>query len=140
MTYWVGVASLDHVRGGVAGGFCQLGHGKRAPVARLRPGDRIIYYSPKTEMGAGEAVQAFTAIGEVLPGDVYEGNMGGAFMPARRDVRFYDAKDAPIRPLLESLSFTKGRTSWGYAFRRGVFQITAEDYALIAAAMKAVTT
>ena len=85
-------------------------------------------------------MQAFTAIGEVLPGDVYEGNMGGAFMPARRDVRFYDAKDAPIRPLLESLSFTKGRTSWGYAFRRGVFQITAEDYALIAAAMKAVTT
>ncbi len=135
MKYWVGVASLYHVRGGVAGGFCQLGHGKHAPVKRLSPGDRIIYYSPKTEMGAGEAVQAFTAIGEVLPGEVYEGNMGGNFMPARRDVNFYKAADAPIRPLLERLSFTQGRSSWGYAFRRGVFQITEEDYAIIAAAM-----
>jgi len=104
-------------------------------VARLSPGDRIIYYSPKTEMGAGEAVQAFTAIGEVLPGEVYEGSMGGGVVPARRDVRFFEATDAPIRPLLDRLSFTKGRTSWGYAFRRGVFQITEDDYAVIAAAM-----
>jgi hypothetical protein len=135
MKYWVGVASLDHVKAGVAGGFCQLGHGKHSAVARLSPGDHIVYYSPKTEMGAGEAVQAFTAIGEVLPGEVYEGNMGGKFFPARRDVRFYNASDAPIRPLLDKLSFTKGRTSWGYAFRRGMFRITEEDYAVIAAAM-----
>lgn len=135
MKCWVGVASLNHVKAGVAGGFCQLGHGKHAPVARLSPGDRIIYYSPKTEMGAGKAVQAFTAIGEVLSGEVYEGNMRGNFMPARRDVRFYDATDAPIRPLLERLSFIQGRTSRGYAFRRGVFQITEDDYAVIAAAM-----
>jgi hypothetical protein len=136
MKYWVGVASLDHVRGGVAGGFCQLGHGKHSPVARLSPGDRIVYYSPKTEMGAGDPVQSFTAIGEVLPGEVYEGNMGAGFVPARRDVRFYAASDAPIRPLLDRLSFTQGRPSWGYAFRRGMFEITADDYALIAAAMK----
>jgi hypothetical protein len=80
-------------------------------------------------------VQAFTASGEVLSGEVYEGNMGGKFFPARRDVNFYKAKDAPIRPLLDRLSFTKGRTSWGYAFRRGMFQIAEEDYAVIAAAM-----
>jgi hypothetical protein len=82
-------------------------------------------------------VQSFTAIGEVLPGEVYEGNMGVGFVPARRDVRFFAAKDAPIRPLLEKLSFTQGRPSWGYAFRRGMFQMTAEDYAAIATAMKA---
>ena len=135
MKYWVGVASLDHVRAGVAGGFCQLGHGKHAAVARLNPGDGIVYYSPKTEMGAGEPVQAFTAIGEVLVGEIYEGSMGGSFMPARRDVRYYDATDAPIRPLLNRLSFTQGRTSWGYAFRRGMFTMSEADYAIIAAAM-----
>ena len=102
MKYWVGVASLDHVKAGVAGGFCQLGHGKHSAVARLSPGDRIVYYSPKTEMGAGDPVQSFTAIGEVLPGEVYMGNMGSGFVPARRDVRFFEASDAPIRPLLDN--------------------------------------
>jgi hypothetical protein len=135
--YWIGVASRDHVKAGVAGGFCQLGHGKHTPVARLSPGDRIVYYSPRTTMNGGETVQAFTAIGEVLPGEVYEANMGAGFVPARRDVRFYDASDAPIRPLLDRLSFTKGQKSWGYAFRRGVFQMSEDDYALIAAAMGA---
>ena len=137
MKYWIGVASRDHVKAGVAGGFCQLGHGKRSAVARLSPGDRIVYYSPRTEMTAGETVQAFTAIGEVLPGEPYDGDMGGGFVPSRRDVRFFAGADAPIRPLLEHLSFTKGRKSWGYAFRTGMFQMTADDYALIAAAMGA---
>ena len=137
MKYWIGVASCDHVKAGVAGGFCQLGHGKRSAVARLSPGDRIVYYSPRSELTGGETVQAFTAIGEVQPGEPYTGNMGGGFAPSRRDVRFFAATDAPIRPLLEGLSFTKGRKSWGYAFRTGVFQMTPEDYALIAAAMGA---
>lgn len=137
MKYWIGVASCDHVKAGVAGGFCQLGHGKRSAVARLSPGDRIVYYSPRSEITGGETVQAFTAIGEVLPGEPYTGNMGGGFAPSRRDVRFFAATDASIRPLLEGLSFTKGRKSWGYAFRAGIFQMTEDDYALIASAMGA---
>ena len=67
--YWVGVASRDHVRRGAEGGFCQLGHGKAAPVERLSPGDWIAYYSPRTEMRGGETVQAFSAIGTVEPGE-----------------------------------------------------------------------
>ena len=43
MNHWIGVASSDHVKRGVAGGFCQLGHGRREPVKRLKPGDRIVY-------------------------------------------------------------------------------------------------
>ena len=42
--YWIGVASRDHVRTGVTGGFCQFGHGKQQPVKRLAPGDLIVYY------------------------------------------------------------------------------------------------
>jgi hypothetical protein len=137
MKYWVGVASRDHVMKGVAGGFCQLSHGKHAPVARLKPGDRIVYYSPREEMKGGDPVQAFTAIGEIKPGEPYEGVMGEGFRPIRRDVDFFTAKEAPIRPLLDKLSFTQGRASWGYAFRRGVFEISAEDYAIIAEAMGA---
>ena len=136
MKYWIGVASRDHVKTGVAGGFCQLSHGKHAPVKRLSPGDKIIYYSPRAEMNAGAKVQAFTAIGTIKPGEPYEGVMGGGFHPIRRDVDFdRSAKEAPIAPLLDQLSFTKGRTAWGFAFRRGSFEISAEDYTVIAAAM-----
>jgi hypothetical protein len=133
--YWIGVASRDHVMRGVEGGFCQLSHGKSSPVERLQPGDLIVYYSPREQMGEGEPVQAFTAIGGILAGEAYRADMGGGFRPARRDVKFFKAHDAPIKPLLQMLSFTKGRTSWGYAFRRGSFRIEAEDYRLIAKAM-----
>ena len=70
--HWIGVASRDHVRRGVAGGFCQLGHGKHAPVQRLAPGDRLVYYSPRTALDGGEPVQAFTAIGRI---DAYQAEM-----------------------------------------------------------------
>ena len=92
--YWIGVASRDHVMRGVAGGFCQLGHGKAAPVKRLKPGDGIVYYSPRAEFGEGEPVQAFTAIGEIAAGEAYAD--GGGFEPARRDVLWHgEARHAP---------------------------------------------
>lgn len=136
MDHWIGGASRDHVKLGVAGGFCQLGHGKHEPVKRLRPGDRLVYYSPRERLAGGEPVQAFTSIGEILDRDVYPGEMGGGFRPFRRDVRFFEAEDAPIRPLLGRLSFTSGQASWGAPFRRGLFKIDGEDYRLIADAMK----
>jgi hypothetical protein len=134
--YWIGVASRDHVMKGVAGGFCQLSHGKAGPVKRLSPGDWIAYYAPREKMGEGEPVQAFVAIGKIRPGEPYEGDMGGGFHPLRRDVAFLKAKDAPIHPLLDTLSFTRGRASWGYAFRRGSFAVSADDFHVIARAMR----
>ena|SRR5271170_3287506 len=134
-TFWIGVASREHVRAGVEGGFCQLSHGKSAPLERIKPGDRIVYYSPRERMRAGATVQAFTAIGEILDGEVRRGVMPGGFTPCRRDVRFFTATEAPISPLLEILSFTRGRSSWGFAFRRGSFKIERDDYRMIARAM-----
>ena len=134
--YWIGVASREHVQRGVTGGFCQLNHGKAGPMRRLSPGDWIVYYSPRESMNEGEPVQAFTAIGEIAEGEPYVGEMGGGGVQAtRRDVRFLEARDAPIRPLLDTLSFTRGRASWGYAFRRGSFAIEEADFRAIAKAM-----
>ena len=135
--YWVGVASKDHVLIAVRGGFCQLSHGKKAPVKRLVPGDRILYYSPRTGMRAGEPLQAFTAIGEVLAGEPYQVEQSERFKPFRRDVRYFDARDAPIRPLLPRLSFAQGKASWGQVMRRGTFRIEPTDYRIVAEAMHA---
>lgn len=91
MRYWVGVASRDHVLLGVAGGFCQVCHGKQAPLARMKRGDWILYYSPKTGMNSGEKVQAFTAVGQIVDDRVYQFRMAENFEPFRRDVVFQDA-------------------------------------------------
>jgi predicted RNA-binding protein len=135
--YWIGVASKEHVLKGVAESFCQLCHGKSNPLTRLNSGDWIIYYSPHTTMAAGEVVQAFTAIGQVLDREPYRVEMDNGFVPYRRDVRFLEAQDAPIRPLVEELSFIKNKKNWGYVFRFGLIEIPAVDFERIAAAMKA---
>lgn len=135
MRYWVGVISLAHVKIGVEGGFCQFNYGKRAPVDRMSHGDRFVIYSPKEEMQGGETLQAFTAIGEVQPSDVYQVEYRG-FKPFRRAARYFTASHAPIRPLLEKLQFTKDqRPSWGQILRRGFFEISGEDFEIIAEAM-----
>lgn len=126
---WIGVACREHVRRGVAGGFGQLCHGKRTPLARMRPGDWIAYYSPSTEMRGGERVQAFTAIGRVA-GEVSEA--GGMH---RRRIDWVPAGEAAIQPLLGKLSFVTDPRRWGYPFRRGHFEVPAEDMRTIAAAM-----
>lgn len=133
--YWIGVACRAHVKTGEAGGFCQLGHGKEAPVRRLSPGDWITYYAPREELGAGVPVQAFVALGQVRAGDVYRAQQSESFCPFRRDVDYYDAVDAPIRPLLDQLEFIPDRASWGMPFRRGSFQVSRADFETIAHAM-----
>ena len=48
------------------------------------------------------------------------------------------ARQATTRPLLESLSFTQGKSNWGYAFRFGLLKVTAADMDLIVRAMHAI--
>ena len=137
--FWIGVASRDHVRHGVAGGFCQLGHGKAAPIRRLSPGDWIAYYSPRDTYPDGAPLQAFTAIGEIASPEPYAVDMGDGFVPTRRDVRFRErAREAPIRPLLDALALTRGKPGWGAVFRRGLVEVSADDFRRIAEAMGAV--
>ncbi|TYQ28910.1 EVE domain-containing protein [Pseudanabaena sp. UWO311] len=134
--YWIGVASKDHVLKGVQGGFCQLCHGKHSPLKRLSSGDWIVYYSPRTAMNSGNIVQSFTAIGEILNGEPYLFDMGNGFVPHRRDVRFIEVEEVPIRLLLDDLTFIKNKKSWGYVFRFGLLEIPESDFQRIAEAMK----
>ena len=134
---WIAVASAEHVAIGRRDGFMQVGHGKGAPLKRLHAGDRIAYYSPVRVFGGKEACQAFTAIGTVRDERVYQGNMGGGLLPFRKDVDWLAAQEAPIRPLLDALSFTAGKSNGGYAFRFGLLTVTAADMDLIAQAMHA---
>ena len=140
MTAWIGVASREHVANAVAGGFCQFNHGKQAPLRRLQPDDRIVYYAPREKMRAGEIVQAFVALGTVMPGEPYQPDAANGFRPFRRPVTYATSTDASIRPLLQQLSFTRDRTSCGQAFRHGLFEIKPGDLEVIARAMNIALT
>ena len=134
---WVGVVSRAHVQRGVAGGFAQLCHGKRGPLARMRPGDWLVYYSPSTEFGAGEPLRAFTALGRVTGADIYPFDMGGGFVPFRRDVAYERVHETPIRALAPRLAFVRDNPRWGMLARRGHFGIGPEDLEVIARALRA---
>jgi hypothetical protein len=138
--YWIGVASKEHVKTGVAGGFSQLCHGKALPLRRMAVGDGLVYYSSKEKFGEDAPCQQFTAIGEVVGSEVYPFEMSPGFVPYRRDIRFFDAADVSIRPLIEQLSFIRDKTHWGYAFRYGHLEIPRADFELIAAEMLIIKT
>ncbi len=135
--HWIGVASRDHVRKGVDGGFAQLGHGKHSAVKSLGRGDWIVYYSPRTSLNAGEPVKAFTAIGKVTSHEPYEFEMSPQFKPFRVDVDFVKpAREVPIHDLLADLDLTRDRGSnWGIVMRRSRIKVSQDDFARIAAAM-----
>lgn len=137
---WIAVASAAHARRGCAvpeRGYMQVCHGKCAPLQRVAPGDRVAYYSPTLTMGGKDKLQAFVSIGVVQPGAPYEFDMGGGFVPYRRDVAYVPALEAPIQPLLDDLEFVEDRSRWGYKFRFGLFRVSDADMLQIAHAMQA---
>jgi hypothetical protein len=137
MRHWINVVSLNHVRTGMEGGFTQADHGARSRLERLSKGDTIVFYSPRTELRAGDPVQRFTAVAEVVDDAPFEAEpVDETPPPWRRLVRFIPCEEAPVRPLIEELEFIRDKKSWGVAFRRGFFEIGAADYERLAVAMR----
>lgn len=137
---WLAVASAEHVEIGRSAGFMQVCHGKATPLRRVQPGDRIVYYSPNRIYSPSHALrgkdrlQAFTAIGTVKQGALYQADMGFGFHPHRRDVAWHDAEPAPLAVLQDELAFTHEK-NWGYRLRQGLIEISDADMTTIAEAM-----
>jgi hypothetical protein len=126
--YWIIVASREHVKLGVAGGFAQAGHGKRSGLARMHAGDRVIYYSPREVYGGDEPLHAFTALGEVADGEILQVEMSPDFRPFRRKVMYQWTGSVRIEPLIGDLEFIRNKKSWGSAFRFGMLEIRKPDF------------
>ena len=138
--YWIGVVSKDHVALGVNGGFTQLNHGKAGPLERMRAGDGFAFYSPRLSYPDGAPLQAFTAVGRIRDGIVYLATLVAdaivnGIAPFRLGVDYLPAHDAPIKPLIDALSFIRSKAHWGAAFRFGYLRVPEADFARIAAAM-----
>lgn len=135
MEYWINVVSRDHVQRGIKGGFTQANHGKPWALRKMEKGDWIIFYSPKTSFENGEPLQAFTALCQVVDDEPYQVEMDPSFNPWRRNVRFENVKEAPIKPLIAELNFIENKAQWGYKFRLGVIKIDEHDFQTIKEAM-----
>jgi hypothetical protein len=98
----------------------------------MSEGDWLIYYSPTYSFGGKDACRCFTAIGTVDKGEPYTFEMSKDFIPWRRNVTFLKPREVPIEPLLEELTFIKDKKKWGFPFRRGSFEISHQDFELIA--------
>jgi hypothetical protein len=132
---WIGVVDRDHVAAGIAGGFAQVGRGKAGPLERMQAGDGFVFYSPRQRHPDGPPVHAFTAIGRVRDGNIWQTEECEGFRPFRRAIDYLPAQEAPIRPLLDELTFIRSNVHWGAAFRCGFLRVPADDFARIARAM-----
>jgi len=134
--YWIGVISKADAHAAVAGSFVELNHGKAGPLERMREGDGLVLYSPRIEDPHGARVQAFTAIGRVASGPIVQARASDGSAPFRRGVHYWRlANEAPIKPLIEALSFIRSKLHWGAPFRFGFVRIPEGDFMQIAAAM-----
>ncbi len=131
--YWILVASKDHVMRGVSLGIAQAGHGKRSGIARMHPGDMVVYYSPKVRYGGDQVLHAFTAIGEITGEEVFQVEETPDFKPFRRKVHYITTGEVGIIPLIQDLTFIRNKRLWGFPFRSGLFEIGKEDFDRISA-------
>jgi len=135
MTAWLGVVSAEHVRRGVAGGFAQIGHGKRAPLARMHQGDTLIYYSPRENLADTVPLRQFTAIGIIPDDEIWQEDQGD-FKPYRRRVNYADAQPVALADVADALDLTSA-PSWGYGLRRGLIPLTNRDAETLRVRMEA---
>jgi hypothetical protein len=125
MRTWLGVVSLEHVRRGVHLGIAQIGHGKRAGLARMAEGDTLIYYSPTEHLGDKVKLSQFTAFGTVCDSEIWQADEGD-FRPFRRKVRYESVRTLPLNEASSQLDLT-AQPSWGYQLRLGLINLTSHD-------------
>ena len=129
---WIGVVSKKHVDIGVKGGFCQLNHGKKAALQRMKAGDWLIYYSPKLTLEGGESYQKFTAIGQIQHGEAYQVEMAPGFMPFRKNVSYHTiTQELSLQALADFPEWQENRSQ----LRFGHFSISEELYKVLSSSM-----
>jgi len=133
MNAWLGVVSAEHVRRGVSLGIAQIGHGKRAGLARMHEGDTLVYYSPVDRLGDAAPLRQFTAIGTVTDDVIWQADEDG-FTPFRRRVHYENTRPVYLDQIKGQLQLTT-HSSWGYQLRRGLVALAPDDVVVLRAAM-----
>jgi hypothetical protein len=81
--------------------------------------------------------QAFTAIGTVPDNHVFQFKMFEDFIPYRRKIDYVQAREVLLSSIKPKLKFTQEK-NWGYQLRRGLVELSKEDFMTIAKAMEVI--
>ncbi|MFZ7086845.1 EVE domain-containing protein [Curtobacterium sp. RRHDQ10] len=127
--------SLDHVEAAAVGGFTQADHGAGTRLRRPRPGDEMLFYSPRTDLMGGRPVRQFTAWATITGEEPYQAHVSEDFHPWRLAASFHPWRPVDAKPLVDELSFIADPTHWGLPFRHGLFRIPERDFNTIVASM-----
>ena len=129
--HYLGIAEKIHVDLVVDAGVVVLGLKGPNGVRKLRPGDGVIYYSPKTAPD-GEVLRSFTAVGTVLGDMEYERDFPSGTKLWVRAVDWHPVVgDVSIYDLLKDLSWIKKPKNWGFYMRGAHRAIPEADFNLI---------
>jgi hypothetical protein len=101
----------------------------------MAAGDRLVYYSPKQELGSTTPCREFTAVGRIADDEIWQAH-DGDFRPYRRRVDWERADPVPLADLQDRLLLTRA-PNWGYALRRGLLALDEADFRLVEDAMTA---
>lgn len=133
--FWVVVTSRDHALDGAVADAVQVNHGKEGPLNRMSAGDKVLFYASKAIYGEPALCQRFVALATIADDVIFQFKYSEKFIPYRRNAIYESIKEADIRPLIDKLSFIKDKDKWGYIFRTGFFEISKDDFDLIASHM-----
>jgi hypothetical protein len=136
MKFWINTLPKDLVMIGRKQGIVQAHHGTAAPLKRLKAGDKVVFYSPKTKSLGGIPLKAFTAVANITDERIGQIQLGEGAQPFRLTAEFEDCIEVPIVPLVAKLQFIHNKKSWGYLFQLGLFEINENDFILIYSKMK----
>lgn len=130
--YWIGVASKNHIERGIKLSIFGIGHGKIAPLKRMKSSDMIIFYAPKVDHTASSKeniYQKFVGYGEIPDDEIFSEEINSICM-FRRKVRFLSTNEVSIHDhnLIDQLDFIKNKQKWGFPFMRGYVEINKEDF------------
>ncbi len=134
--FWLHTVPLEQVLEGQRGGFTQAGDGRETRLSAPGLGDPIAFYSSRTALPGGRVLQQFTAAGVVSDVEPYRVEVEPGVHRWRRRVDFEDVGPVPIRALLPMLGFVTDEQKWSLPFRRGLLEVTAGDFGVIAGALR----
>ena len=134
MKYWFCVTDEENWRVVKEKKIWGVPERRKGIMDHVRPGDLLVFYvMPKRIGGIFRVVSMpFESKEEIFGWGEYGRH---ELFPFRVSLETVETPKTPVEfePLIQKLSFTKGRRRWSAPLRRGMFEISREDYELIKA-------
>lgn len=130
--YWLTTAALDHVNIVKQKGYTQVNMGPKEPLELMHPGDLILYYSPTTCFEEPDSVcQQFTGISRISDHNIYPQDPDNP-VRWRRNAQFFECVPHHAEQFHQQVDFLKQHENWLDAFLKPVFEISQQDFMIIA--------